>query len=203
MKFLALPFHENLNCKSVPASGVRLNNPATGPQAVWTLGGEMSLLDNEKELFLLWSSSNLFLFYFLNSRCMNLVMGLESWKWPLGNGFCRQHAGGGRGLYLVEPGSPQVEPCALPSLAACHEDAILLHLPLSLTSSPRSVPISLAHVLLPSAPVLPRSKQLWWSCLHLVTASGNAQCHRWVFFERVGYSPAPIFNGMCSSTWAA
>lgn len=66
MKFLALLFHENLNCKSVPASGVRLNNPAMGPWPVWTLRGEMLLLEDEKkELFLLWGFFIIFiLFYF-------------------------------------------------------------------------------------------------------------------------------------------
>lgn len=35
---------------------------------------------------------------FLNSSCVNLLMGLESWKWPLEDEFCGQHAGGERGL---------------------------------------------------------------------------------------------------------
>lgn len=31
------------------------------------------------------------LILFLNSSCVNLLMGLESWKWPLENGYCGQH----------------------------------------------------------------------------------------------------------------
>lgn len=61
----------------------------------------MLLLKDEKKRKVTISTVSFFIIFisFLNSSCVNLLMGLESWKWPLGNGFCGQHAGGERRLW--------------------------------------------------------------------------------------------------------
>lgn len=62
---------------------------------------------------------------FLNSSSVNLLMGLGSWKWPLGNGFCGQHAGGERRLW--SPGRSQ-HPKSHPATGMSLLDVPLCHL---------------------------------------------------------------------------
>lgn len=69
---------------------------------------------------------------FLNSSCVNLLMGLENWKWPSENGFCRQHAGGERGLCSpVWSQHPKSHPAV--GISCCQ-------MCLSVPSIPRSAP---------------------------------------------------------------
>lgn len=86
------------------------------------------LEDEKKEIFLLWVFFYYFYFIlFLNSSCVNLLMGLESWKWPLGNGFCGQCAGGVEGCGAVCAPSTQNHSLPFGCHAATRASPFRLH----------------------------------------------------------------------------
>lgn len=123
---------------------------------------------------------------FLNSSCVNLLMGLESWKWPLGDGVCGQRAGGGGGLWShVRSRHPKSRPVT--GMPCCH--ARLSLSPLSLDAHrdlwhtrPFLQPLR-CHL---------ASGCNWAACawLQLLAARGAPDG---AFLGRVGSGPAPIF----------